>query len=81
MIKTYKATYELMKKLASSHHQVVYDKTVKKPMHEVLQMDAFNVQYAPFAAMSKKMQILENQSKAIGSVFRVHHQVVWTSHA
>lgn len=43
MIKTYKEAYELMEKLASNHHQMVHDRTVRKYELGVLQMDALGI--------------------------------------
>lgn len=42
MKKTYHESYELMEKLASNHHQLMYDKTVRMNVLGVMQMDDFN---------------------------------------
>lgn len=36
MTKTYEGAYELMEKLASNHHQIVYERTARKPTPEIL---------------------------------------------
>ena len=64
MTKTYEEAYELMEKLASNHHQKVYDKTARKPTPEVLQMDVFTTLSAQLSALTKQMQILKNQAQA-----------------
>ena len=64
MTKTYEETYELMEKLASNHHQNVYDRTARKPTHEVLQMDVFTTLSAQLSALTKQMQTLESQAQA-----------------
>lgn len=40
MTKTYKEAYDLMEMLASNHHQMVYDNTMRKSTIGVLQMNA-----------------------------------------
>ena len=42
MTKTYDEAYELMEKLASNHHQMMYDRAARKNTPGVLQMDAYN---------------------------------------
>lgn len=64
MTKTYEETYELMQQLASNHHQMVYDRTVRKSTFGVLQMDAFNAISTQIVALSKQMRSLEVQSQA-----------------
>lgn len=58
MTKTYKEAYQLMEKLASNHHQMVYDRIARNPMLEALQIDVINVLYAQLLALSKKMESL-----------------------
>lgn len=52
-----------MERLSSNHYQMVYDRTSRALMPDVLQMDVFNALSAQLAAMSKKIQIPENQSQ------------------
>lgn len=47
-----------MEKLASNHHQMVYDRIARNPMLEALQIDVINVLYAQLLALSKKMESL-----------------------
>lgn len=64
MIKTYKEEYELMKKLASNHHQMVYERTLRKSTLRILQVNTLNAISAQISVLSKKMQSLEVHSKA-----------------
>lgn len=41
--KIYEEAYELMEKLPSNHHQMVYDKIVRNLTPETLQKDAFTI--------------------------------------
>ena len=45
MTKTYDEAYELIEKLASNHHQMMYDITARKNTPGVLQMDAYHMLY------------------------------------
>lgn len=60
MTKTYEEEYELMEKLASNHHQMVFERTIRKPMSEVLQMDAFTTIFEQIVVLAKQVQSLEN---------------------
>lgn len=42
MTYTYDKPYELMEKLASNHHQMMYDRITRSNVPEVIQIDAFN---------------------------------------
>lgn len=53
MKKSYDELYELMEKLASNHHQMMYDKTVRKNVLGVMQMDAFNDLLAQMVALEQ----------------------------
>lgn len=64
MTKTYEQAYELVQKLDSYHHQMVYEKTARKPTLDILQKVAINVTFAQIAILSKRMQSLEIQSQA-----------------
>lgn len=57
-------TYELMEKLASNHHQMVYVKTLRKSTPDVLQMEALSTLSTHISALTKKMQMLEVQCQA-----------------
>ena len=61
MTKTYDEAYELMEKLASNHHQMMYDRAIRKNTHGVLQMDAYNALSAQLTAINKLM--MENKSQ------------------
>lgn len=50
-----------MEKLASNHHQIVYDKTIKKSTPEILHMNALSTIFAQILALRKRMQSLEVQ--------------------
>lgn len=41
MTKTYDEAYELMEKLALNHHQMMYDKTMRKVVLGIIQMDVY----------------------------------------
>lgn len=56
MIKKNEEAYELIEKLASNLHQMAYERIARKPMPEVLQMDAFTALSTQLAALSRKMQ-------------------------
>lgn len=60
MTKTYEEEYELMEKLASNHHQMVFERTIRKPTFEVLQMDAFTTISEQIVVLAKQVQSLEN---------------------
>lgn len=62
MTKTYDEAYELMEKLLSSHHQMMYYKTVRKDVPGVLWMDAFNAICTQLPTLSKQVHIPENKS-------------------
>lgn len=51
--KTYEEAYDLLEKLASNHHQMAYDRTVRKPMARILQIDAFNALSTQIVVLSK----------------------------
>lgn len=58
MAKTCKEAYELMKKLTSNHHQIVYKRTVRKPRLENLQIDVFSALYAQISSLSEHVPSL-----------------------
>lgn len=55
--KTYEEAYELMKKLASNHHQMVYDKMVRKSTTGILQMEALNTLSIQVSTLNINIQI------------------------
>lgn len=60
MTNTHNHAYELMEKLASNHHQMMYGRTMKKWVPRVIQMYAFNTILAELSALRMQMQNLEN---------------------
>lgn len=55
MTKAYEEVYELMEKLASNYHQMVYDRAVRKFTQVVLPMDALNTLFALVSTLNKKI--------------------------
>lgn len=62
---------ELVEKLASNHHQMAYDKTVRKSTPGVLQMDALSTLSTQISTMNKKIQMLDVQSQANSQMAQV----------
>lgn len=62
MTKTYNKAYELTEKLASSHYQIIYDRTIRKNVLRVIQMNALNALSVQIVALSKLMQNLKNKT-------------------
>lgn len=71
MTKTYDEDYELMKKLFSNYHQMIYDRIVRKPTPRLVQIDAFDTIYTQILALSQKVQILKIQSQANAQLAQV----------
>lgn len=71
MTYTYDKPYELMEKLASNLHQMMYDRITRSNVPEVIQIDAFNPLSAQIAALSKQMQNLENKTQVHAQVAQV----------
>ena len=61
MTKTYDEAYELMEKLASNHHQMMYDRAAKKNAPGMLKMDAYKALSTQLTALTKL--IMENKSQ------------------
>lgn len=55
MTKTYDEAYKLIEKLASNHHQMIYDKTSRKNTLGLIQIDAFNALSSQMATLSMQM--------------------------
>lgn len=64
MTMTFKEAYELMEKLTSNLHQMMCERTSRKPTPKILQMDAFNTLSTQLLALNKHVQSLEVQSQA-----------------
>lgn len=63
MTKTYDEANELMVKSASNCQQVMYDRTMRKVVPGIIQMDAFNALSKQLLALSKQMQHFVNKTQ------------------
>lgn len=61
MIKTYEEAFEVMEKLASNHHQMVYDRVARKATLGVFLVDAYIALSAHIDVLTKHMQGLRMQ--------------------